>query len=61
MKKSVIILLIAAILLSLTACGDGATPDSASPDSATADQVAESPYHLVSSVKVYQKDAAQGA
>lgn len=60
MKKSVITLLIAAILLCLTACGGGATPDSASPDSATADQVAESPYHLVSSVKVYQKDAAQG-
>lgn len=61
MKKSVIILLIAVILLSLTACAGGATPDSASPDTATADQTTELRYHPVSSVKTYHKDTAQGA
>ena len=60
MKKSVIILLIAAILLSLTACSGGATPDSATPDTATADQSTGIRHDLVSRVKTYYKDAVQG-
>lgn len=60
MKKSVITLLITAVLLSLTACGGGATPDSASPDTATADQTTAIRHNLVSSVKSYRKDSAQG-
>ena len=58
MKKSVIILLITASLLSLTACG--ASSDSASPDSATADQPTDIRHDLVSSVKTYHMENARG-
>lgn len=59
MKKSVIILLVAAILLSMTACRtspDAAPSDAAPFDAATADQSSDTPHNLVSRVKRYYKD-----
>ncbi len=59
MKKSLIILLIAAILLSLTACrtsSDSTATDATPSNAATADQSSDTPHHLVSRVKRYSKD-----
>lgn len=59
MKKSVIILLIAAVLLCLTACHtspDSAPSDAAPSNAATADQSSDAPHKLVSRVKRYYKD-----
>lgn len=72
MKKNVIILLIAALLLCLTACrtspdvapsdvapSDAAPSDAAPFDAATADQSSDTPHNLVSRVKRYYKDTEQ--